>query len=1196
MEQDSRPTSADVHARECLRIGRTPEVGLAISGGGIRSATFALGLLQALKRLGVFNSLDYVSTVSGGGYTGAWLYALQRRGKLVEALDLDGAEPRQVRFLRTYSNYLTPKLGLFSGDTWAAVGTVGRNLVVTFTVLSLSIVAVLYVPWIIHLTFRYWRADAAASPLVAMWLAGVAALLLFVAFATSAYNMARPIKDGTWRTDRAGWTSTTHVQVLVVLPILVAMAILGAVIHAVPADALTSGYARLVVPGVAYGGIWGLALAAAHLFKTMDARRRGSTANPFVSTNVTEALLAWVKLTAFAVPAGAIAGYVVTRVKAEWLAPPTPFAELGMPLLVAGLMLAIIAHIGLAGTLLSDETREWWARVGGQVLLTTLLLAVLILVAVYSPYFLARTQERLQTAGATQILTLLWAAITGSGLLAGRSSRTSNGGDPWWMSLAGKVAPFVFVVGYGVMLAVVLERVHRPNSIGGAGLWMLIFGVTAWYLSRRADLNEFSMHALYRNRLVRCYLGASNEHRKAHPFHGFDSADDVPLVWPQPPGELRPYPIFNAAINLVGGKNLAWQQRKAASFVFTPEVCGYEYRDDEQIDQGVVFKHPVDAHAAERQPLRALSAYSDTAAHGGGSLTVGLAMATSGAAASPNMGYHTSPTLAFLMTVFNVRLGWWLRNPRFADSWTRASKRLSLVEFVAELLGLTTDERDFVYLSDGGHFENLGLYELVRRRCPFVIVSDAGQDGLVTFEDLGNAIEKVRADFGIDIEIDISELRPANGVSRSHCAVGTIRYDRVDPDRSPGTLLFVKATVTGDEPTDVQRYAFQHAEFPHESTADQFFSESQFESYRALGYHIGRSVFDVVASPAGKPMSPMEMFRILRQRWTPAAPAPDDGVGRYSRALTAIWNTVRSDARLRFLDGQIFPEWAALMATGRPVSDLPPAPAASPTYYWLPESEDDRRSGFYVCNQVLQLMEDVYIEFRLDEYHDHIDNRGWMNLFQHWTWSGMLSATWAVTAATYDPRFQRFCAERLDLRTGRVRVPRDGGERLPSGAEWRAWTEAQRAAERQRWQAPALGLNFWEIELVAHFLVHTDHTGLTIHPIRVVVESPRRNDGHPFEFTAGYLILRTVGDQTSLVHMRVQNHLRKMGIAGTALRCLLDTEPGGWRLAHVVVEIPEAEPMQQSMSVDEALPRPAAARQIERWLAALSGASSHRVS
>ena len=147
------------------------------------------------------------------------------------------------------------------------------------------------------------------------------------------------------------------------------------------------------------------------------------------------------------------------------------------------------------------------------------------------------------------------------------------------------VAPVVFVVGYLVMLAVVLHGFLMPASAPRAVLWMLVLGLTAWWLSRRADLNEFSMHALYRNRLVRCYLGASNVRRNAHPFHGFDPDDDLPLASPGR-RSLRPYPIFNAAINLVGGRNLAWQQRKAASFVFTPDVCGYEYRVDEQTERG----------------------------------------------------------------------------------------------------------------------------------------------------------------------------------------------------------------------------------------------------------------------------------------------------------------------------------------------------------------------------------------------------------------------------------------------------------------------------------------------------------------------------------------------------------------------------------------------------------------------------------
>ena len=88
---------------------------------------------------------------------------------------------------------------------------------------------------------------------------------------------------------------------------------------------------------------------------------------------------------------------------------------------------------------------------------------------------------------------------------------------------------------------------------------------------------------------------------------------------------------------------------------------------------------------------------------------------------------------------------------------------MSLRELLYELLGMTTDRREWVYLSDGGHFENLGIYELVRRRCRFIIACDAGQDGAVTFGDLGNAIEKCRSDFGVDIEIDVSKIRPAPG-------------------------------------------------------------------------------------------------------------------------------------------------------------------------------------------------------------------------------------------------------------------------------------------------------------------------------------------------------------------------------------------------------------------------------------------------
>ncbi len=1183
-------TSDQVRAIEQERIGRPPEVGLAISGGGIRSATFALGLVQALHRLGLFAAVDYVSTVSGGGYTGAWLYALQRRGQLPQALALHGDEPRQVRFLRAYSNYLTPKLGLFSGDTWAAVGTVTRNLLITFTLLSVSLLAVLYVPWFIHRTYSDWMLLAIWNAPAVTRLLLVAFTLLVVAFATSAANMARPLADGTWTTDGSDWTPRWRVQVQVVLPIVVAMAIVASIIDVLPpADGPVPWH--VVQAAVGYALAWAIGLALAYLSRTLAAarerRRAQAQGEPaaVVRTDWIAALLAWGKTTAFAFAAGLIGAFVAVKFTEPlvW----TNFVEFRMPLLVLAFLIAVTAHIGLAGTQLSDETREWWARVGGQVLLGTAILSALVFLGVHAPKLLERAADSFDATGAKRTFVgFLWAAITGSGVMAGRSSQTRDNGGSTWRDRAGRIAPTVFILGYLVLLAVTLRKIRVPESAFEALVGVVVLGLLAWWLSRRADLNEFSMHAFYRNRLVRCYLGASNAARKAHPFHGFDPNDDLPLAFAAAPGPLRPYPIFNAAINLVGGKNLAWQQRKAAAFVFTPDVCGYEYRVDEQNDRGRVA-------AATPPPAPVLSAFASTAAYGGNPLGVGLAMATSGAAASPNMGYHTSPTLSFLMTVFNVRLGWWMRNPHSVSSWTYSRKRLSLVELSSELLGLTTAERDFVYLSDGGHFENLGVYELVRRRCPFIIVSDAGQDGAVTFEDLGNAIEKVRADFGIDIEIDVAGIRPEAGRSESHCAVGTIHYEQVDRAQAPGTLVYVKASLTGDEPTDVLRYASLHPEFPHQSTADQFFNESQFESYRALGYHVGHRVFEVVRVHGSAPVSPVEMFRLLRQRWTPAAPGPDDGIGKYSRALNAIWDAVRGNDDLRFLDAQVFPEWACLMATGREdvtalMDTATPTPGVN---YWLPPEETQRRAGFYVCNQMLQLMEDVYIEFRLGDHHDHIDNRGWMNLFRHWSWSGMLCATWAVTAATYDPRFQRFCAERLDLRPGRVRVPgREIGRALPDHTTWSQWTPERRAQERQAWQESPLGLNFWEAELVASLLDQTaTDTPLSLHPIRVMVESPRREDGHPFAFTAGYFVLaHATTDEAALVHVRVQNHLRKMGVAGTALREILRPAPDGWGLRRLRVHVADEDAPAQTVALDEAMPRREVAKRVERWITAFA--------
>ncbi len=262
-------------------------------------------------------------------------------------------------------------------------------------------------------------------------------------------------------------------------------------------------------------------------------------------------------------------------------------------------------------------------------------------------------------------------------------------------------------------------------------------------------------------------------------------------------------------------------------------------------------------------------------------VSLGTAIAVSGAAVSPNMGFHTFPPLAFLMTVFNVRLGEWLANPRFTNdkflepvskALTRLEKRKSgvakmriererkivaspeggprssLLYLLFELFGTTTDVSKYVYLSDGAHFENLALYELVRRECDFIIASDAGEDSDYVFDDLANAIRKCRTDLGAEIDIKLAPITadPGTRQAKYHAVRGDIFYR----SGKVGEILYFKSCLTGGEPNDVKDYRRLHQEFPQQSTADQWFDESQFESYRELGYFAANSILALAKNPA----------------------------------------------------------------------------------------------------------------------------------------------------------------------------------------------------------------------------------------------------------------------------------------------------------------------------------------------------------
>jgi hypothetical protein len=181
-----------------------------------------------------------------------------------------------------------------------------------------------------------------------------------------------------------------------------------------------------------------------------------------------------------------------------------------------------------------------------------------------------------------------------------------------------------------------------------------------------------------------------------------------------------------------------------------------------------------------------------------------------------------------------------------------------------ELTGMSNDQSSLVYLSDGGHFENLGIYEMVLRRCRYIVISDGGCDPKFTFEDLGNAIRKIRTDLGVPIDIKQMYMFPRTPDSAfpegRYVATAAIRYSAIDGNSTEkdGTLVYLKAGLYSETyfPKDVYNYATQSADFPHETTADQFFSESQFESYRALGRHVVNEICGNYDEKSENPRAP----------------------------------------------------------------------------------------------------------------------------------------------------------------------------------------------------------------------------------------------------------------------------------------------------------------------------------------------------
>lgn len=358
------------------------------------------------------------------------------------------------------------------------------------------------------------------------------------------------------------------------------------------------------------------------------------------------------------------------------------------------------------------------------------------------------------------------------------------------------------------------------------------------------NTNYFGIGRMYRDRLMETFLPdpetiSSGEWDLANQA---DSARLSELCGENDPG---PYHLINCNAVMVDSDEAKFRGRGGDSFMLSPLYCGSN-----------------------------ATGWHDTREFIGNRMTLGTAMAISGAAANPNTGVSgRGPTrdrlVSFLMAFLGLRLGYWAWNPtaggvrRFLLSRV-LRPNLLYPGIVQGLFGQRLhDAAGYLELSDGGHFENTGLYELARRRLDVIIVSDAGADPNFSMADLGDAIERIRVDFGYyiyfeDEAFNLMNLMPGsapeeNFFDRRYClarhgfAVGRIEYDA----SHSGTIIYIKSTLIRDLPGDVYAYKRANPAFPHQSTVDQFFDEVQLEAYRELGYRLCKQMLETNAEKGG---------------------------------------------------------------------------------------------------------------------------------------------------------------------------------------------------------------------------------------------------------------------------------------------------------------------------------------------------------
>jgi hypothetical protein len=806
--------------------------GLALSGGGIRSATFCLGLIRGLAKNGLLKRFDYLSTVSGGGYVGASFGRLFGKGMSAEEVERGVESERSIWlwWLRANGRYLTPSGFRDLGNAGVSIarGVVATQIELGILLILLSSVLVLpHVLIALLPSVAEWA--AASSPPFSAWL-----VLLPV-----------PFFFGTWRLF-GYWLTRPHpvpggipmMGVYAVALAMLATCLFGMdeLLRLLPPRLSASmddmsawvriGLATLMLAG-SVAMIFGIADAVsirkayrAHVAASDDGDSVNSEAEigAFRQARIdAEYALRRLRMEYTKQLLWATVAFLLVILVAalDWLS-----WELAKVAGESGGSTLVYGSAGLAAfclvicRALQPVLQDWKAKHPGQQINLERLLGILIMVFV-------------------ALIVIAWATFVHAMVLPEILWKYADeGGDP--------------VLRYQPLMT-----------------WAILFGASfafVWLTRNSYDIiNMASLHSYYRARIERAYVSSGNVDGVAarfasHPLRSVDvgqskirppdevvEGDDVRFCDYKPQAEGGPIHLINCCINQTvdDGTRYFNGDRKGVALTLsslgTVEIDAYP-----PLERG-----PSDA----AQDLGYLSKW----------------IAISGAAAGSGMGAQTVPAYSALLFLSGARLGFWepclssehrgrrVDAPQPQSPGLIGRMPLKVSAIVSELFGQFPGlSHGAWYLSDGGHFENTGLYPLIKRELPLIVAADCGADPNYLFEDMESMIRKVRIDFGAEVDF-IAPKHIADSsapdllmylgtpesigpeASNACLLLGRIRYR----SGAIGTLLVVKPRRLEDLPFDVIAYADRHPKYPQQSTGDQFFDESQWESYQKLGFIIG---------------------------------------------------------------------------------------------------------------------------------------------------------------------------------------------------------------------------------------------------------------------------------------------------------------------------------------------------------------------